>query len=297
MSGKPNPLTWLRRKVPSKPGGEAMNTNPHDPSPESLMAAIENNLTAWIPVFGRLGQYRQSERTHLKRAITNIPVGLFNSIMDARLEPRQVDPTIQTILADAGKRNIPLLWWTGPSTQPADLGEQLKKHGFKSDEIAAGMAVELDQLNEALPAPTGFSIQLAHDEDSFQQWVRVMFAGFEISAELSDSTRSAWLRLLKLTDPETLLAYTGWLDDQPVASSLLFLGAGVAGLYAIGTIPTARRRGVAAMMTLQPLLQARSMGCRTSILHASEMGIGVYRSVGFKEYCLIHSYRWTPEKL
>jgi GNAT superfamily N-acetyltransferase len=274
-----------------------MNIPSIEPSPANLVAAIEENLTAWIPVFGKLGQYRQSERTHLKRSITNLPVGLFNSVMDARLEPEQVDTTIQAILADAGKRDIPLLWWTGPSTRPADLGRHLEKHGFRMDETSTGMAVDLDRLNESLPAPAGFSIQLAHDEASFKEWVRVMFTGFEIPNDPPDPARAAWLRLLKLADPETALVYTGWLNDEPVATALLFLGAGVAGLYAIATLPAVRRKGLGAMMTLHPLLHARSLGYKIGILHASEMGAGVYRSVGFQEYCQVQSYRWKPERL
>ena len=271
-----------------------MSTILTDTSPENMTIAIEENLAAWIPVFGKMGFYNQSKGAHLKRSITNIQSGLFNSIMDARLEPEQAQATIQAILTDATRRKIPLLWWTGPTTRPVDLGDRLVAHGFQLEDDGSGMAVDLTDLDESLPTPAGFSIQLAQGEAAFEHWVRVMFTGFEVPDDSATASRAAWLQLLKITDPDKVMVYTGWLEDQAVACSLLFLEAGVAGLYAVATVPAARRKGVGGMMTLHPLLHARSLGFRAGILQASEMGKGVYSSVGFKDYCQIRSYRWKP---
>lgn len=268
-----------------------------DLSPANLMTAIEENLCSWIPVFGKLGRAHVNDPAGVKRSITDIPFALFNSIMDARLPPEQVDATIQSIASDARSRNVPVLWWTGPSTEPADLGKHLKKHGFADGGESPGMAVDLANLNESLPAPEGLSIHLAQDDASWWQWSRVMMLGFEAPPPAADVAVNAWHILLSHADAETTRAYIGWLDDKPVATSLLFLAAGVAGIYAVATLPEARRKGIGALMTLDALRLARFMGYKTGILQASEMGLSVYCSLGFREYCKIGSYRWRPESI
>jgi hypothetical protein len=105
-----------------------------DLSPQMLIRANEENLSAWIPIFGRLGQAYCDNPPGVKRSITNLPISLLNSVMDARLVPEQTDAAIQSIITDASARNVPILWWIGPSTRPADLGKRLENNGFKFDD-------------------------------------------------------------------------------------------------------------------------------------------------------------------
>jgi GNAT superfamily N-acetyltransferase len=264
-----------------------------DRSPAKLITAIEENMSSFLPVFGKLGESYVNNPVGVKRSITNIPYALLNSVIDARLKPEQVDTAIQNIMLDARSRNVPVLWWTGPSTQPTDLGKHLEKHGFIHDDEAPGMAVDLAKLNESLPAPDGLSFQLAQDDASWRQWSSTKALGFETPYS-ADFVVNAWHNLLRLGDPEIMLAYIGWLNDKPVATSLLFLAAGVAGIYSVATIPEARRKGIGALMTLYPLRQARSMGYHLGILQSSDAGLSVYRSLGFQEYCKINIYLWQP---
>ena len=266
----------------------------HDSTPARLITAIEENLSSWIPVFGTLGHAYVKDPVGVRRSITNIPSSLFNSVMDARLAPEQVDPAIQTIVSDAKTRKVPLLWWIGPATRPVDLGKHLEKYSFIHDGESPGMAVNLAKLNESLPTPAGLSIQPAQDDAAWRRWSIVMSSGFGASSH-NERTVNAWSDILRQADPETILAYTGWVNDEPVATSLLFLAAGVAGIYAVATIPEARRKGIGAWMTLSPLLYARSKGYELGILQASDMGRSVYSSLGFREYCKIHEYLWRPE--
>jgi GNAT superfamily N-acetyltransferase len=72
---------------------------------------------------------------------------------------------------------------------------------------------------------------------------------------------------------------------------MLFMGAGVAGIYAVGTIPPARNRGIGAAMTMIPLRVAREEGLEYAVLFSSRLGYPVYTRLGFREVdCKIGIY-------
>jgi GNAT superfamily N-acetyltransferase len=86
--------------------------------------------------------------------------------------------------------------------------------------------------------------------------------------------------------------YIAWEAGRPVACSSLYLGAGVAGIYDVATLPEARGRGIGAAITEQPVLVARAQGYDVAILHATPMGDPVYRRLGFRENYRIGFYAW-----
>jgi hypothetical protein len=265
-----------------------------DFSPERLAIANEENLASWLLVFGKLEGGHVDDINGIKRAINKVPLPLLNSVMDARLAPEQVQPTIDNVIGDAKARNVPVLWWIGPSTRPENLARHLLKNGFTVDEDGPGMAADLENLNEGLLMPDGLSIQPALDDESWWAWSRTMAQGFEVPPTRIEFAVNTWHDLLSQLNPKTTLGYTARLNGNPVATSLLQLGGGVAGIYGVATIPEACHKGIGAQVTLYPILQARAWGYKIGILQASEMGLPVYRALGFKEYCRITSYLWSP---
>lgn len=69
-----------------------------------------------------------------------------------------------------------------------------------------------------------------------------------------------------------------------VATSLVFMHRGVAGVYAVSTAPEERGKGLGAHLTAEPLRIARAQGYRVGVLQASEAGHPVYVRLGFSEF-------------
>lgn len=90
--------------------------------------------------------------------------------------------------------------------------------------------------------------------------------------------------------------YVGYLNDEAVATNMLFNGGGVASVYAVATLPSARGQGIGAAITLKPLLKAREMGYGYAVLFSTEMGVGVYERIGFKlTSARINRYLWQNQ--
>ncbi len=261
-----------------------------DLSHAALVSAIENNLFAFSSLFGRWDRSETREDSEIFWSVTDIPSPLFNSVLHARLEPDRIDPTIEEIKSLCRARNVPILWWTGPATRPADLPSYLQAHGFTYDGNARGMAVDLQTLKEFPPTPPLLSITPVCDHKTLRQFCETGTMGFGMPEFVSTAFMD-FLTSIGVAYP-FLRNYIGLQDRIPVAISSLFLGAGVAGIYNVATLPQARRQGIGAAMTLEPLKQAREMGYRVGILHASRMGAPVYAQLGFQEYCEIGQYIW-----
>jgi ribosomal protein S18 acetylase RimI-like enzyme len=264
----------------------------HDLSPPALAAAVESNLFALFDTFQALPNAEFQRKPELTWFATkNLLNPMFNGVAAANLDSQRVDDTITETLAQFRANHIPTaFWWLGPSTYPSDLDSHLIKHGLNLFENAPGMAVELTRIHENIPAPADFRISVVESEDDLNEWGATFNYAYDAPDFAGQSWVDASLGFGLNTMPWRL--YLGWLDDIPVAVSMLFCGGGVAGIYNIGTMQEVRREGIGSLMTLQPLLDAREMGYRAGVLFASELGFGVYKRLGFEQVCTISRYLW-----
>lgn len=257
----------------------------------SLVAAIENNLFNLYNSFAKWTHVELHDDHDMLWSISDIPFPLFNAILRARLSnPKS---SIEAAIARGRQRNVPLLWWTGPYSQPTDLGDDLKAFGFVSEE-SIGMAADLNSLPQDMTIPPGLVIERVRDTKTMEKWCRPFCIGYE----WPDFVGEAFLDLsmsIGLDSQSVFRHYIGLLNGEPVATSSMFLGAGVAGIYNVATVPKVRRQGIGANMTLHPLHEARTLGYKASILHSSPLGRNVYPKLGFREYCKIKQYVWPNQ--
>jgi GNAT superfamily N-acetyltransferase len=209
------------------------------------------------------------------------------------MAPERIDSFLESMTEKAHHRKVNLHCQVNALTQPANMGKYLTAHGFTYSGEGPCMAIDLQKLEERHTAPDGFRIMEIRDYTGLKKWCHIKVKGFGQSADMEPALLEWMATDLGLKQPMKL--YLGLLNGWPVSTSAYFLGAGVAGIYSVATLPEARGRGIGYAMTLHPLLEARRLGYRAGVLQASAMGLPVYRKMGFKEYGRVAGYRWFYE--
>ncbi len=260
-----------------------------DFSPTALIKGIEENLYEYVKLYGVLEDAELYDGADMLRLRTpSVPNPFFNSILRARFSLLEVEEKLDTILSYYFETFLPVMWWVGSTTQPEDLGQRLRSRGFYLEQMP-GMAVHLATLPPKTVTPPTFRMERVRDEDMLRLWIQVNAAPYDFLDYINDAFFDCYFKH-GFDKQAALRHYVGWLGDTPIACSTMFLGAGVAGIYSVATLPEARRQGIGSAMTLYPLLEAYSEGFQVGVLSATRMGVSIYEKMGFQEYCKTNMY-------
>jgi ribosomal protein S18 acetylase RimI-like enzyme len=80
-----------------------------------------------------------------------------------------------------------------------------------------------------------------------------------------------------------IAAFVAYVDDVPASCAMTLVSHGVAGVFYVATVENARRRGLGDALTRTAARAGFALGARAAWLGASEMGLDLYRRIGFSE--------------
>jgi ribosomal protein S18 acetylase RimI-like enzyme len=227
------------------------------------------------------------------------PYANFNNLLASALSPDGADARILELLRAFAPDSLPVTWWAGPTTRPADLVGRLQRLGLARQEPEFAMALDLDAGWSPSPLAGGASLETVERPDQLDEWLAIMNAAYG----WPDAAKTAIVRSMYLADQALPAAdrdihhFLVRVGRRAVACSSLFIGGGEAFVTNIGTRPEARGRGLGSAATAATLELARSLGRRVATLTASVDGRGVYRRMGFVEAGVWERYVATADTL
>lgn len=257
-----------------------------DTSDDGLAAAIEADQVATrvlapeVPV----EIHADSDATW---GIAGYPDPFRSTVVSARFAAADADRRIREISAAFVARGSGFLWWVAPFHEPADLGARLLQAGLRFEGTAPAMAMDLEALPRDETRPPGLEIVPVVDPATLREFVGVLADEMGTPPGEPNPAARHHAALLEAIPPTLAaepipLRYLGRIDGRPVATSRISIGGGVAGLYAVATLPDVRGRGIGRALTLAALDAGRALGYRIGVLQASEDGFRVYRRLGFR---------------
>jgi GNAT superfamily N-acetyltransferase len=248
------------------------------------IAAVEQITRNCYRSFGALRGAELIDDGRVFGVMTRLPIPFFSGIAASNIEESEVPGVIEWYR----DRECPFRWWISPSTRPANLEELLIAHGLTHAYDAPGMVADLTTADLGTPAPVEIR-HLTH-ADELQQWRTVFMEVFHRAADEAELWVDAFAQLGFGEDAQWQ-HFMAFLDNEPVSiASVLTVGA-LAGIYNVGTLASARGRGIGAAATRAAMRYARDRGATQAALQSSELGFGVYRALGFVQHCDLRLYQ------
>ena len=264
-----------------------------DLTPASLALANRASLYGYFRFCERAPVFDFKHREGITRWSCPHPFFWFNSVICARDTKPGDDALLDEMLVYYRSRKTTSIgWWLEDGVSSQGWGELLKERGFQHQEGSPGMGVDLAKIPDSLPLPEGLEIKRLTEVEDLRAFAHLTNANFRFPPE-SEPAIFDWLVGVGLEMP--LISYLAYLDGQPVGTTSVFYHAGVAGIYSVTVNPQARGKGIGAMLTLQPLLDARDLGYKAGILQASTLGFPVYQRLGFEKNCSLNHFYYEFE--
>jgi len=257
--------------------------------------AIEFNLYEFFRsmVYIDLEDNLYEATEEFSRFSTGIPFFFLNGVIDSRISSENAMKKIKKNITFFEKRQVPFLWVLGPSSTPKNMGELLIKNGFLLDKLQ-GMAYNLKILTTESEFLKKVEIIKIENMETLKIWNDIILTGFAFPNEVPSDFFYKAFSFIVLNDRASASAFLAYYDGNPVASSLVLYKAGVAGIHMVTTLEEARGKGIGTAITLAPLNEAKKLGYETAVLHSTEMGLDLYKQMGFKEYCTLELFIWQP---
>jgi GNAT superfamily N-acetyltransferase len=151
----------------------------------------------------------------------------------------------------------------------------IRAEGLVRIEAWPAMAAAIDDLPD-VPTPPGLEIRAVTSDRDLDPIRSVEVATF--GAEPYVAERFMGPGMLR---DDRIRMFTAWVDDRPVGEASAYLVDGTVGLFGVGVVEPARRRGIGAALTARA---ARAFDDRADLawLQPSNMARRLYERLGFR---------------
>jgi ribosomal protein S18 acetylase RimI-like enzyme len=256
-----------------------------DERDDELAVAVEADLVEHVatlhePPYGEVGREDGAVWFRTGRNDPN-----ENGVLRASIPGDDPDVVVRRRVEPFAARALPMMWWVFTRAPlPGAVDRALRNHGLSPASDRPGMGLRLDELLP-LEAPRGTTVERVRDEDGLRDWAAVVGRAFG-DPGFTEGPSVAFARARGLDDGQPFRHFLARAGGEPVGASTLSLCApGVAGLANISTVPERRGSGVGAAVASAALEEARAIGIRSAALSSDDLGVELYRKLGFRTVC------------
>jgi ribosomal protein S18 acetylase RimI-like enzyme len=218
---------------------------------------------------------------------SHLPIPFFSGVARTNVDEGEVEATIDRLQSIGS----PFRWWVTPSTRPKELASILRARGFRHAYDAPGMIADLTTVPLDAPLPPGITMRQLTRVDELADWLAVFTVVFSSPEHEHAVWREAYARC-GVGESKPWQHFVAFDGDRPLATTSVHVDGDLAGVYFVATMPEARGRGIGSAVTRAAMRYASDAGATRAALQSSDVGVSVYRGLGFVERCVVSAYEW-----
>lgn len=235
-----------------------------------VFSANENFVGSYRKLIEHTPGAEIRERSGVFAFATGFPLALFNGcIVAGRVSPME----LETAIAWVSGKDLPYSVFIDEGRAPG-LHDVPLAHGLER-EPAPFPGMVLHPVLEPPPPAEGVEVTPV-DVSTLDEYLGVWTEG-GMPRELAQRMFSP-----SIAADQDVQLFTARLDGRPVGTALAIRTGDVSGIYAVSTMPAARRRGVGTAATWAAVGAGRGWGCDVIVLQSTQMGFPVYAAMGFR---------------
>jgi GNAT superfamily N-acetyltransferase len=245
---------------------------------DDLRTAADRNVVAALELFGRFGAGADLSRSSgVLRISSATPfVGAFHNAVLRESADVTSDVMVDEARRFATVNRRDVVIWAGKDRDD-DLATYASRQGLDTRPAALGMV-----LRQPPQLPDTAALTWVVDDAGVEAFASVHRAVFK------DSGRD--VRAVQHFASSTVLlhpdvsAVVATVDGVPASCAMVIRSGRTAGVYWVATDPALRRRGLGAVVTAAVSRAAFEYGVMVVVLQATELGVPVYRKLGFEPF-------------
>ena len=236
----------------------------------------------------------EAHSDHVRTLCTH-PFPFFNTISGLDFPEGAASACISRIMQSVKHCERAVVWHLSPRNNTPEINRLLNKAGcFKTADESA-LAIDLAELPCERALPTGVTMAEVETPEQLLIWSKTMAVPHQIPAAVV----TPWTELHEAAgygkQSNRWHHFIAFHCGQPVGTSSLFLGAGIAYMANIAVLKSFQKQGIGRAISGWTLSKATEHGFRVAAVSGSAMGDALYRSLGFREYARSAMYLWLPE--
>ena len=277
-------------------------------TPKALAESVETAVRLGFELFGAIpgAEIRKDDHSILIR--TGAKIDLCNGVFKVRWSDQNAEQEIDRYVAEFAETGTPFLVHTTDLSTPHNVGDLLKRRGFKPQPVATMFTLDFAALPGDVPLRDGLNCSRVATKSDIDRYIEIFIQGFALPPLIADIFRKFYehygcaeektFQSMVMSEggtPVAIISILGNRDARGRLAGSQDLPPDLCTMMNLTVSPAAQGRWLGTRMAREGVKFARACGYRRVCTSGTPDGMSIYRRAPLQEVGKCQRWSWNPE--